>query len=152
VSLNLQALLDAVVSHVAASGHFDRVNTHEPKSAPGSGVTAAVWVESIGPATGASGLAATTARVVLNMRLFTSMFVEPQDAIDPNLTAALDALFDAYSGDLELGGNVRNIDLLGQQGVPMSALAGYVSQDQKLYRIYTITLPLVVNDIWQQGA
>lgn len=151
MALDLAAILDPVVSHALASGWFERVNTHEPKSAPTkAGLTCAVWVETIGPAAGQSGLASTTALVVLNVRLYTSMTQEPQDSIDTNLTDALSALIAAYSGDFELGGTVREIDLLGAISPGLSARAGYLNQSSTVYRVYTITLPLVVNDVWDQ--
>jgi hypothetical protein len=148
MSLNTAATLDAIASHAMATGRFDRVNTHEPKNAPGNGLSVAIWVDSITPTQ--SGLAATTARVVYNVRVYTSMLSEPQDAIDPNLIEAADVLLEAYSGDFSLGGNVRNVDLLGASGPPLSAQAGYLSQDNKVYRVMTITLPLILNDAWTQ--
>jgi hypothetical protein len=33
----------------------------------------------------------------------------------------------------------------------MTARAGYINQDNKMYRVMTITLPLVVNDTWLQS-
>ena len=148
MSLNTTVVLNEVVSHAMKLGLFERVNGHEPKSAPGNGLSAAVWVDRVGPA--GSGLAATSALLTLQVRLYSPMLQEPQDAIDPNLTAAADALMNAYSGDFELGGNVRNVDLLGQTGPGLSAQAGYIEQDHKLYRVMTITLPLIVNDVWEQ--
>src|SRR3982751_2445852 len=109
MALNLATLVDAVASHAAASGQFERVNQHEPKNAPGNGLTAAIWVDKIGPAQGRSGLTATTGLLTLDVRVYTSMLAEPQDAIDPNLLGAVDALLAAYSGDFELGGQVCNV-------------------------------------------
>lgn len=152
MSLNVTTILDAIVSHALALGYFERVNAHEPASAPGHGLSAAVWAQEIRPVPSGSGLSSTTARVVFNLRLFTTMLQEPADAIDPNLLAAVDALMTAYSGDFELGGNVRNVDLLGQAGVPLSAQAGYVKIDGALYRVMDLTLPLIVNDVFDQGA
>jgi hypothetical protein len=150
-ALNAEAIIQAVVSHALASGRFERVNGHEPKNAPGAGgVTAAVWIESIGPARANSGLQITTALLVLNVRLYASMLTEPQDAIDPRIVAAVDALMTAYSGDFTLGGLVRSVDLLGLAGTPMGARAGYLNQDNKLYRVMTITLPVLKNDVWEQ--
>lgn len=148
--MNVQAILDAVVSHAAASGQFERVNGHEPKSAPGNGLTAAVWVQSVGPVPNGSGLQRTSAVLVFNVRVYTPMLMEPQDAIDPALVGAVDALMSAYSGDFELGGNVRCVDLLGMAGIPLSAQAGYLEQDKRIYRVMTITLPVIVNDAWEQ--
>lgn len=152
MAIGIQALIDAAASHASASGHFERVQGHEPKSAPGNGLHCAVWVQDIGPVPLGSGLASTTARVVLMVRLYANMLREPQDGIDPALVGATDALLAAYSGDFDLGGNVRNVDLLGAHGEPLSAKAGYLNQDNRLYRVIDIVLPLIVNDVWDQGA
>ena len=56
----------------------------------------------------------------------------------------------ASSGDLDLGEEVRCVDLLGQTGRALSAQAGYLEQDSKLFRVVVITLPLIVNDLWDQ--
>ena len=149
---NIAAILDAIVSHALASGHFERVNGHEPKSAPGNGLTAAVWAQEVGPVPAGSGLQMTSGLLVFNVRLYTPMISEPQDAIDPALLAAVDALMGAYSGDFELGGNARCVDLLGQAGTPLSARAGYLEQNKTIYRVFTITLPVIVNDAWEQAA
>ncbi len=151
VGVNFPGILDAVASHALASGLFEAVNGHEPKSAPDNGLTAAVWVQSIAPIR-SSGLAATSGRLELVVRLYTGMLSEPQDAIDPGLLAAVSTLLAAYSGDFELGGQVRAVDLLGQAGEPLSAQAGYINQDHRLYRIMDIRLPILVNDLWQQVA
>ena len=116
MALDTKPIIDAVVSHALTSGHFERVNAHEPTSAPGTGLSAAVWVDATEPARGTSGLRATTARLTLNVRLYTSMLAEPADAIDPRLMAAHDALMTAYSADFTLGDLVRCVDLLGQSG------------------------------------
>ena len=149
--MDTQAFVDAVVSHNLASGRFERVNGHEPKSAPGNGLTAAVWADRLGPVAAASGLAVTSARLVLMNRLYSPFIQEPQDAIDPNLLSAADVLMAAYSGDFELGGLIRDVDLLGGHGVPLEGQAGYLNQDSKLFRVFTITLPLVINDAWPQS-
>lgn len=150
--MDVTPILDAVQSHALSLGLFERVNTHEPKNAPGNGLTAAIWADRIAPIPGASGLAASTGLVTFMVRIYSNMLQEPQDAIDPNLLAAVDTLIATYSGDFELGGSVRNIDLLGQHGPALSAQAGYINHDNKLYRVMTITLPVVVNDVWSQVA
>ena len=150
LALETLAILEAVESHAAALGRFERVNRHEPKNAPGTGLTAAIWVQSIAPAALASGLAVTAALLVVNVRIYTNMLAEPQDAIDPSMVAAVDSLMTAYSGDFTLDGLVRNVDLLGQHGTPLSAQAGYLEQDKKMFRVVTLTVPLVVNDVWSQ--
>lgn len=150
---DFSTILGVIESHASASGWFESVNGHEPKSAPTvNGLTCAVWADRIRPVPTDSGLAATTGLVVFNARLYTSMLSEPQDAIDPNLLSATNALMVAYSGDFELGGNVRNIDLLGQTGFRLESQAGYITIDNKVYRVMTITVPVIVNDMWGQAA
>lgn len=151
MTVDISGILDKIVSHAMASGLFERVNAHEPKSAPGSGLHCAVWAQRIKPAKG-SGLASLSAHMIFNLRIYTSMLAEPQDAIDPRIMSAVDALMTAYAGDFSLGSTARCVDLLGMEGVPMSAEAGYLQQDSKLYRVMTITLPLIVNDAWDVVA
>jgi hypothetical protein len=151
MALDIDGIIDAVASHAAASGWFDNVNGHEPKNAPPGGLTGAVWVEAIRPAA-SSGLASSSALLVLNLRMYTSMLQEPQDRIDPVMVKALSDLYSAYAGDYTLGGLVRHVDLRGADGIPLQAKAGYINQDQRMYRVITITLPVVVNDAWDEEA
>lgn len=151
MALGTSAILAAAVSHAKASGRFERVITHEPKSAPGNGLTCAVWVQSLRPVPGASGLASTTARLELSVRVYTGMLAEAQDETDTQVLGAVDVLMAAYSGDFELGGLVREVDLLGAHGDPLSADAGYLEQDNRIYRVIVITLPLVISDLWSQS-
>lgn len=149
--MDIDTILDQVISHAAASGYFERVNGHEPKSAPGNGLTAAVWVDRIEPIN-VSGLANTSGRVTVNVRLYTSFIGEPQDAIDPNLVKAMDALLTAYAGHFTLGANVRCVDIRGMAGVKLTAQAGYLTVDRTVYRVITITIPILVNDLWPEAA
>ncbi|MBH1939007.1 hypothetical protein I5Q34_32920 [Streptomyces sp. AV19] len=151
MALNISGILDVVISHAMASGHFERVNGHEPQNAPGRGLTAAVWVDGI-TAARTSGLGSASARLIFNVRLYTSAIQEPADAIDPNLLTATDALLRAYVGDFDLGGTVRQVDVFGQHGAALEARAGYIQQDGALLRVITITLPVIVNDLWDEVA
>lgn len=151
MSLDAPALFNAMESHALETGLFETVNGHEPKSAPGNGLTAAVWSQEIGPAPSESGLAATTGLVTFYLRIYQNMLMDPQDAIDPLVISAVDALFTAYSSDFTLGGLIRNVDLLGASGTTLRAIAGYISQDGKLFRCMTITIPLIINDVWGQS-
>ncbi len=135
---------------------FDAVNTAEPKSAPGSGVTCSIWVQSIGPIVD-SGLASTSVRLELSVRIYKSMISPDDDRIDPTMTAAMLSLMEDYSGDFALSiitvaPTVRMIDLLGAHGTPLSADSGYISIDNGLYRVLTLTVPIILNDVWTQAA
>ncbi|MGH3680775.1 MAG: hypothetical protein ACRDT2_11080 [Natronosporangium sp.] len=144
------SLFGRVRSHALASGRFARVNQHEPKNAPGHGLSAALWVDRIDPVAEVSGLAATSARIVFHLRVYSNMLQEPQDAIDPGVLSAVAALMTAYSGDFTLGGLVKQVDLLGQHGISLSARAGYINQDSRLYRVMLLQVPIVINDVFDQ--
>jgi hypothetical protein len=143
-------ILDKVVSHALGLGVFEKVNTHEYKSAPGKGLFCEIWAETIAPAR--SGLDVTSAVLTLNVRVRSNMISEPQDAIDPAILDAVSLLMDAYTGDFQLGGAARNIDLLAGSTPGLRADAGYLNQDSAIFRIMTITVPIIVNDCWNQEA
>lgn len=153
----VEQILQRVEDHAAVLGYFEAVNGHEPKRAPQTGgLTAAVWLDRLTPVP-SSGLDATSVRVTVQGRIYTSMLAEPQDAIDPAMSRAATAWFAALVGDLQLRGPagdaplLRNIDVRGQHGVPLDAVAGYVEQDKKLLRAYTITIPCIVNDLFEEA-
>ena len=151
MSLDIDAVVNAIASHAAASGWFGQVNLHEPKSATGTGLTAAVFFSRLGPMPAASGLAATTTRVELTVRIYQNMLMEPQDMIDPQVVKACDALIAAYTGDFTLGGLIRDVDCLGSSGTPLSARSGYLNLAGQLQRIIDITVPCIVNDTYPQS-
>lgn len=147
----LTQLTDAMVSHAMATGMFQTVNQHEPKNSPGHGLRAALWAQNYRPAR-RSGLAATSMRLEFRLRIYQNMLMEPQDSIDPTVLAAADACFAAYSSGFTLGGLVRQVDLLGSDGNPLSATAGYLAIDNKMFRVMDLTIPLVLNDVYDQEA
>lgn len=146
-------VLDRVVSFAMGLGRFDQVNAHEPKSSPGTGMHCAVWMQSVQP-TRSSGLAITSGVVVLNARIYTDFKSQPYDAIDPQVTSAVCDVIGALSGDFELGGadDVRAVDLLGMAGSPLGAVAGYIELDRTMFRVMTITIPIIINDMFEQVA
>lgn len=152
MSLDFSGILNAVVTHAKSLGVFEAVLSHEPKSAPGAGISAAIWVNAIDPARNSSGMSSTSIRLELGVRVYKSMLAEPEDETDLALVNALSTLWDAYSGDFELGGLVRSVDLLGAAGQPLSARAGYVAMDNSsLFRTFTVVLPLIINDVHTQA-
>jgi|ERR1051325_5983876 hypothetical protein len=151
MALDITPVLNQVASHAMKTGYFERVNTHEPKNAPGNGLTCAIWVDGIAP-TRTSGLAATSVVLKLNVRVYNNMLQEPQDDIDPNVVTAVQALMNAYSGDFDLGSTVANIDLLGSEGTPMSMQSGYLTLGTAMYRAMVVVLPIIINDVWSQSA
>lgn len=150
MALDIQGILDVICSHALATGCFEAVNQYESKQSPGNGITAAVWVDRITPIR-TSGLANTTVKIDLVLRLYSSTYMEPYDDIDPNLTRALDILMRAYCGDFEVAGHVRHIDIFGAYGSPLESRSGFMNLDGKEFRVFTIRVPLICDDLWAQA-
>lgn len=146
-------LYNVIKTAAMASGLFEDTTTHEPKTAPGSGLNCAVWVDGIKPVK-SSGLNATSGVVSFFIRVYNSMLAEPQDDIDPAILTSVTSLMAIYTGDFDFGevASVRNIDLLGSDGDAMSAQAGYMEIGNKMFRVMVINLPVIVNDLWTQGS
>lgn len=147
----VNVLVDKLVSHAMKTGLFRSVNFHEPKSAPGSGLRLAVWADSIEPLGAASGLDAASGYVTVLARVYGNMLANPEDETDPRVMAAVTTLIGAYAGDFDFGATVRNVDLYGMYGRKLSAQAGYVTIAGSMYRVMTVTLPVVINDMWEVG-
>lgn len=151
MTILLEDIYDRVASHAKKLGVFENVNKHEPKSAPGNGITAAIWVDRVRPIK-LGGMNATSIVLTLNIRIYSSMLQEPQDLIDPKLVRALDRLMSEYTGNFTLDDTIRNVDLLGAHSDGLMAESGYMDMDKKIYRFFTIQLPLIINDVWSQEA
>jgi hypothetical protein len=146
----VQALFDTVQSHAKKLGLFETVNTHEPKSAPQNGLWCAIWVQTVRPIK-SSGMGAVSGVVELRARAGKSFITKPEDSIDPAIVAAISTLMGELAGGFTLGGIARAVDLLGMEGTPMSAQAGYIVIDSKQYRVMELTIPVIVNDLWTEA-
>lgn len=146
--LDIDTLMGHLVSHAQATGHFDSVNTHEPDNAPGNGVFCSIVLDRINFVPG--GLDNTSARIAFAVALMYPANNLPRDDAEPYLIKALDSLLGRLNADFTLGGSVRMIDIGGAYGEELSTIAGYVKIDEQLYRVMEITLPLIVNDVWEE--
>ena len=156
--LDTEALNDALISHAQALGIFDSVNGHEPRNAPGHGLTFSLWIQTLRPFAPQSGLAATAAAVVYNARIYLKMPGElpghSLDDMDPRITDAAAAMIGSLSADFTLDGlALPGIDLLGRTGAQfgLGGEAGYLEQDRAIYRVMVLTIPIVLNDIFTQA-
>jgi len=150
MSLDIQAITDAIASHAMSLGYFDRVNTHQARIAPGNQITAAVWFQTLTPVR-TSGLSSTSVRLEFTLRQYQSTISEPQDEIDPQLVIAASALYQSFSQDFELGGEARHIDLLGASGSALSLDAGYIEASGMTVRVIDLLIPIVINDVFAQA-
>lgn len=150
MALNIQGILDVMVSHALETGLFEAVNQYESKQSPSNGLTASVWVDRVTPVR-TSSLVNTSVRVEMTLRIYAATLYEPYDDIDPNLTTALDTLMALYCGDFEIGGQARQIDLFGAYGSPLESRSGYINLDGKEFRVFSIRIPLIIDDLWSQS-
>ncbi len=148
----VNALFDAVKTHCVNLGIFGGVATHELKSKPGNGVSAEIWGMTVHPVGQVSGLAETAGIVSFHVRIRTPMLQKPEDDIDKRLLTAAMGLIGEYSGNFTLGGSVMAVDLLGMHGESVGAQLGYLEQDGTLFRVATVTLPILIDGLWAQGA
>lgn len=145
-----RALFNGVVSVPMALGVFDKVNSHEPENPPGKGVNCSVTLGPIAPAS--SGLASTSLKITFLVRIYSSLEQRPLDPVDPELLVATAALIGAYSGGFELTGFtspgvVRDIAL-----AEVTAAPAYLIQDGKGFRVMEVTVPIEINDAFDQEA
>ncbi len=152
MALDIRGVLDKLVSHALATGLFDTVNAFKVDEPTGGGnLTCSIWSDDITPIR-SSGLASTSVRIVFKVRIFTSTEAAPEDHLEPAMVDAIDVLLTAYSGDFELGGSARNIDLLGSDGPALAANAHYMNLSGIIFRVMDITVPVLLNDVWSQSA
>lgn len=146
---------DAIVSHAQSLGVFDSVNMHEPKAAPGNGLTCGVWLDEITAVNWMSGLNSSSAAISFFIRIYSPAFSQPADDIDLGVANAVDELFARYHGDFQLDGitNVYAVDLLGMMnGRPLQCKYGFIKVDTTVYRTATINLTVLVQNAWDQEA
>lgn len=151
MSLDIDGIMDIVVTHAQSTGWFQNVAEHESKQSNTNSISAGVWVERIDPIK-SSGLASASVRLELEMRIYGSTMTEPYDDIDSNLTKAVDALFTAYIGDFDLGSEARHIDIFGAHGQGLGVRVGYMNMDGRELRVFQIRLPIILNDVWAEAA
>ena len=152
----IAAAQDRIETVARRIGRFDKVQTHEPKSAPGSGLTFACWLQMLRPVAVASGLDVTSMLVVFNASIYINMLSEPQDAIDVDVATVAAELAAEFHGGFTIAddrvpdGVRAELDLLARHGVPMETRAGYVNQDGKLLRVFVLTIPIIAYDVFDQ--
>lgn len=150
MALDLAGILSKVQTHVTDLGTFENVILHEPKSAPGNGLTLAVWADRARPVL-SSGLDNVSMLLVLNMRAYLPFMSSPEDAIDAALWAAMDPVIQSYCTDFTLNGTARAVDIFGENGQEFDAVFGYLTQDGTVFRVIELAVPVIVNDCYQEG-
>lgn len=150
MALDINGIFNAMVSHAMSLGYFDQVNQHESKQSAFDGLTCEIWVEQVNPVR-TSALNTTSVRIQFEVRLYAGSISQPYDDLDTSLIVALDALMREYTGDFTLGGIVRHVDIFGAYGPGIQARTGYINHDGKEFRVFSVNVPLIVDDLWDQA-
>lgn len=151
-ALDLPAVWAALTSHAKELGVFERVNGHEARALPGNGLSCDIMLGPLRPAPAQSGLAAVSAQLTFQARIYNQALKGPLDGLDQTVLRATGLLMGEYCGAFTLGGVVESVDLLGRHGTPISAVPGWLDLAGVKYRVMTITVPLIINDVWQEVA
>lgn len=149
--INTVEVTDRLVSHVMSTRRFNRVNTSENRDVT-KGLTAEVWFQRLTPAPSQSGLAAVTVRLEYTIRVRAALPRGNSDQIDPQVLEAVDDLMERYCTDFTLEGVVKEVDIFGSSGEGLESNSGYIKIDDVDYRVVDITLPLIINDVWEEEA
>ena len=147
MSLDTKAILAKLATIGKASGLFVKVDKFEPRGQPGNGVTLFLISGPMRPIT-SSGLNNVSVRWQIDGRVYTPLNYEPASELDAVLTAAAAKYLEALCAQFTLGGLVRCVDVFGSDGEPLSATPGYIEQNDKVYRVITLEIPLLINQQW----
>lgn len=145
-------IFSVLTSHAQSLGVFRAINGHEPKSAPPQGAAVSFWLDRWTPVREQSGLSTVSVLLVVTARITNPFLREPQDSIDPALVNASDALLSSLVGDFDCGGLASHIDVFGQFGIPLEGRGGYLNEAGVIFRIVAVTIPIVINDVWDEVA
>lgn len=146
-----KALYAQLTSPLKALGAFKAgVTAHEPMGPPAGSPAAALWWSGgPEPARGLSGLGATTLRLEFTVRVYLS-FTRATDNVDPQLMALVSQVAGVFSGDFTLDGEAMQVDLLGAYGSPLAGRPGYLNFGDHEFRIADVTVPVIIDDAWEQ--
>lgn len=149
--LNLKKIYSALNSHAKSTKLFQSVQQHDPKSGLRKGsIACGIALRTVN--TARSGLNSTSARMDFDLLLYGHADGEPADSIDLNLAEAADTMIERLLEDLTLGGEAANIDVQGSDGGSLSVQTGYFEGDENTYRVFTVSIGVIVNDVWTHGS
>jgi len=152
MSLPIREVFSALVTHGRATGKMTAVVIGEYMNPPPDGLVMAVFLRPFGVALTGHGLAATSGHIGLTIRLYHPALCKPISDREIKIAEGADALLRRLNADLDLGGLVRNLDILGEMGEVATWTPGYVTIDAKVSRIADLQLNMIVNDVWPQAV
>lgn len=152
-------LVDAVSSLYQRTGLFEACLKHEPKKAPtgpAGGFIAATYADRWIPVAQRSGLQKTGMLLALKGRIYRPFIAQPEDDIDPDMLARVDAIHREFNANLTLGFDRGTygieLDLLGDFTTGVSTVLGYINMDGTIFRVADTAIPIFVPTYYPQIA
>ena len=147
MAFDITNTLHAIETYVQKLGLFQSVAIGEPKSPPGQGFHAAVWMQSVSINMIYAG-GDTRESHIVTLRVYRDMLAEktdPQLNLESEMATLLSKLMESLLGDTDLESTIMSIDAAGMDGAAMSATFGYTDVGGSMYRVIDISVPLIVN-------
>lgn len=139
--------LSALSSALKATGVFEAVVSAEPKSSPPTkGMSVALFLASIGP--GEITLSQASAVYTFTVRIFLNALGQSPEALELAIAAGVDTIMDKLAEDFTLGDSIRAPDFGGIFGTQVGGETGYIEVNGNMFRVFDLTVPLIVNDAW----
>lgn len=155
--MNVATIHQWIMDHAAAVVGVSAVLGYEPKArldydALGNGTVIAVWFSGVEAIQARPGLAATAARIEVTARLHRNALGDGtvMQATERAIMTDSDAMMARLFGDIRESATDVWFDPRGQTGEPLKAPTGYLSLDNQLNRVCTITVGVVVDDAWTE--
>ena len=147
MAFDIGSTLHAVESFVQASGLFQTVQVGEPKSPPGQGYHAAVFMNSVSINLVYAG-GDTRENHIVTLRIYRDMLseqIDPQQSLENEMAVVVSKLMGDLLGDSDLESTIMTIDAAGMDGSALRADYGYLDVGGTMYRVADVNLPLIVN-------
>ena len=142
MAFDIKATLEAVQTLLEGSKLFKTVEIGRPESPVGDGPMATIHGESM-EVVGVTNHAIELH--TLGIRIFQAQHSDALETLETDGWALVSQVMDLFYGDFELGGKIRNVDIAGQYGAPLSVDRNAEDIDTSPYYVAEITLPLVVD-------
>ena len=134
--VKMKGPMQAIQSHLKASGRFRAVTVGEPFKPP-EGLHAAIMLESY--AIPEVTLNSTIERRTVIIRLYVAAIEESREAIEFAMDDAVSEIIEDLLGDIELAG-------VEVAPVGLTVRFGFQTIGQKIYRIADLSLPVTIYD------
>jgi hypothetical protein len=150
--LNTNATLQAIASHLSASGAAQPAGEDgfigDPKSPPNAQPDGRYPVSVRNSSARVEELALNGSSKEQHVVIITAYgaFLDADGTVETKLYDAMNRIMAKLTADADLGGNIRHIDVAGILGVKMGAEWGYKEIGGTEFRVIELTLPLYIDD------